>query len=325
MKIGIIGYGRFGKLWAEVCKPFADVLVYDKNIENGESLGDVLGSDVLFLLVPISEIENICKEIADKLDEKTIVVDACSVKMYPVEVMKKVLKADQPIMATHPLFGPDSVKRDGLVGQKIVVCPVQGTEDQFQQCEEILTKLKLEIIHTIPEDHDRQMARSQALVHFFGRGLAELKLENQEISTPDYYSLLRINELVVNDTWQLFFDMQRFNPFAKDVRLTLLHSLQALEKNIESDEDDIEHLRQDIVDIDQKIIQLIGSRLSIVKQVGAIKQKSEKNIFDKAREDKLQKLYGEWSDICGIDKEMISNIFGLIIEEAKRLQFEDVS
>ena len=125
---------------------------------------------------------------------------------------------------------------------------------------------------------------------------------------------------MVNDTWQLFYDMQRYNPFAKDVRLTLLHSLQSLEKKIEEDEDDIERLRQDIVDIDQKIIQLIGSRLSIVKQVGAVKQKTAKNVFDKTREEKLQKLYGEWSDICGIEPEFVKNIFAQIINESKRIQ-----
>jgi len=331
MRIGIIGHGRFGKLWAEVCQPFADVLVYDKEQRSMNddhkifsNLDDVLKVDILFLLVPISEIKNVCFEIAGKLGEKTIVVDACSVKLYPAKIMKQELKKHQPIVATHPLFGPDSVKRDGLAGQKIVVCPVQGMQEKFDLCKDFFAKLQLEIIHATPEEHDSQMARSQSLVHFLGRGLAELKLEDQKLSTPDYYSLLRINDLVVNDTWQLFFDMQRYNPFAKDVRLTLLHSLQALEKNIESDEDDIEHLRQDIVDIDQKIIQLIGSRLSIVKQVGEIKQKTEQNVFDKTREEKLQSLYGEWSEICGIDKGLVNGVFGLVIEEAKRLQRGDL-
>jgi prephenate dehydrogenase len=322
MKIGIIGHGRFGKLWAEACKPFGTVLVFDKDQEAGdeESLENVLNVDIVFLIIPISEIESVCKQITDLLSTNTIVVDACSVKKYPAEIMKRELAEMQPIVATHPLFGPDSVKRDGMGGQKIVVCPVRGTDEQFQQCEDLLTKLKLEIIRVTPEEHDSQMARSQSLVHFLGRGLAELKLQDQAVSTPDYHSLLRIDDLVVHDTWQLFFDMQRYNPFAKDVRLTLLHSLQALEKNIESNENDIESLRQDIVDIDQKIIQLIGSRLSIVKQVGAVKQKSAKNVFDKSREEKLQKLYGEWSDICGVDKGMIGDVFDRIIEESRRIQ-----
>jgi len=239
MRTGIIGHGRFGKLWAECMKQFGEVLVYDNNQQttsneqiNFVDLDNVVRVDILFLLVPISEIQNICKEIRGKLDEKTIIIDACSVKVKPVEEMLKELPHHQPIIATHPLFGPDSVKKLGLEGQKIVVAPIRATEEHLRIFESMLEKMKLQIIHATPEEHDRQMARSQALVHFLGRGLAELDLQDQEISTPDYQSLLRINDLVTNDTWQLFLDMQRYNPHAKEVREELIKSLQKLENNI---------------------------------------------------------------------------------------------
>ena len=144
------------------------------------------------------------------------------------------MRHTQPIIATHPLFGPDSVKRLGIEGQKIVVSPVRVTEEQLNMFEKMFEKMKFKIIHATPEEHDRQMARSQALVHFLGRGLAELDLQDQEISTPDYQSLLRINDLVTNDTLQLFLDMQRFNPYAKEVREELIQALQKLGNNIQS-------------------------------------------------------------------------------------------
>ncbi|MFA5813988.1 MAG: hypothetical protein WC862_05785, partial [Patescibacteria group bacterium] len=104
----------------------------------------------------------------------------------------------------------------------------RGTE----KVEKILKKLELKIIHATPEEHDRQMASSQALVHFLGRGLAEMRLTKQKISTPDFQSLLKINDLVGNDTWQLFMDMQRFNPFAGEVRKNLVEALRGIEENI---------------------------------------------------------------------------------------------
>ncbi len=236
MKIGIIGHGRFGKLWAKHMKEFGEVVVFDKEkgIRNKEKMDSVLNVDILFLLVPISEIKNICREISNKLNKNTIVVDACSVKVKPVEEMKSDLKHDQPIIATHPLFGPDSVKCQGLKKQKIVVCPIRVTEEQLKMLENILKKMKLEIIHETPEEHDKQMASSQALVHFLGRGLVGLNLKEQNISTPDYQSLLRINDLVNNDTQQLFFDMQLYNPYAKDIRQNLIDSLKNLESKIET-------------------------------------------------------------------------------------------
>ena len=127
---GIIGFGHFGQLWAECLKKFGTVLVYDKKKIHGRfgpnvkfvTLQQVTNVDVLFVLVPISEFEKCCQKISPFLTPKTLVVDACSVKVKPVEIMKRVLPKRQPIIATHPLFGPVAVKKSGLKDQKLVVC-----------------------------------------------------------------------------------------------------------------------------------------------------------------------------------------------------------
>ncbi len=246
---GIIGFGRFGQLWAECLKPFGEVKIYDKKTptpapaaKNAKSvisknfrfvsLKEVAAVDLLFLLVPISEIENICKKIAPLLNTQTVVIDACSVKTAPARSMKKWLPAGQPIIATHPLFGPDSVKKFGLENQKIVTCSVRATAAQLTSFEKMLKKLKLKIIHATPQQHDLQMAKSQALVHFLGRGLGPLNLGPQPIATPDYNTLLRMNDMVNNDTWQLFYDMQNYNPYTQKIRNTFLKSLQKLDHGI---------------------------------------------------------------------------------------------
>jgi len=94
------------------------------------SLTNVANSDILFLLVPISQLEKCCQEIKPHLASTTLVVDACTVKVYPVSVMKKYISARQPIIATHPLFGPDSAASNKLAGHKIVVCPIRASEKQ---------------------------------------------------------------------------------------------------------------------------------------------------------------------------------------------------
>lgn len=245
---GIIGFGRFGKLWAQCLKPFGEVKIYDKHtrtqaaVPAGKAslsknfsfvpLREVVKAELLFLLVPISEIENICKKIAPLLAPHTVVIDACSVKTSPANSMKKRLPTGQPIIATHPLFGPDSVKKFGLKNQKIVVSNIRASAKQLASFENILKKLKLNIIHATPQEHDLQMAKSQALVHFLGRGLGPLDLGPQDIATPDYNTLLRMNDMVNNDTWQLFYDMQNYNPYTKKIRHTFLKSLQKLDHGI---------------------------------------------------------------------------------------------
>jgi prephenate dehydrogenase len=157
--IGIIGYGRFGKLWARCLRPFGMIKIFDKKrglhsspaVRSGTAvrfapLRDVVKADLLFLLVPISQMENICKKIAPLLTGKTVVIDACSVKVEPVKAMKKWLPKRQNIIATHPLFGPDSVKRFGLKNRKIVVCNVNATQEQLRSFEAILRRLGLNVI-----------------------------------------------------------------------------------------------------------------------------------------------------------------------------------
>ena len=131
---GIIGYGRFGKLWANCLSRFGDIHVCDKK----DSLDKVCTSDILFLTVPISEMMNCCKKITPYLQPHTVVIDTCSVKVEPVRLMKKYLPKNQPIIATHPLFGPDSVKRFGLKHQKIVVNQVRGTRVQLRTLDSVL-------------------------------------------------------------------------------------------------------------------------------------------------------------------------------------------
>ncbi len=241
MKIGIIGYGRFGKLWTQMMSKFGEVLVHSRKLESGEikleagkkaSLGQVVDVDFLFLLVPISAMAEMCRKIKDILPERTIVVDTCSVKIFPIEQMQRELPDGQKIIGTHPLFGPDSVSRMGLKDQKIVTCQVSSSEGELEVLEKMFRDLELEVIRSTADEHDKQMARSHALVHFLGRSFAELGLEDQKIATPDYSSLLRINYLVNNDTWELFMDMQKLNPYAKEMREELMESLKKLNQKI---------------------------------------------------------------------------------------------
>lgn len=238
---GLLGYGRFGKLWANALLPFGKVIVYEKNhcveiedpIQAG-TLDEVAHCDIVFILVPISEFERTCEQIKDLLLPENLVVDCCSVKIYPAEIMQKTFPATQPIISTHPLFGPDSVKRSGgLQHHKIVLCPLQNYEEKLPFLENILKQMHLNISTSTPDEHDKQMANSQALVHFIGRGLAALDLKPQELATPDFQALLNINKMVINDTWQLFLDMHKYNPYAKLVRKKFVNQLLKLEETIQ--------------------------------------------------------------------------------------------
>lgn len=241
MRFGIIGFGRFGRLWANEIAPFARVLVFDKVSSKASSghavqmvsMQEATQTEVLFLMVPISEFAETCRQIKPFLHESTLVVDCCSVKMYPVEVMRSVFSPKQSWLATHPLFGPDSTaKNGGLAGQKIVFCESQARSTVLAQLREICEKMGLRVIQTSAEAHDRNMANSQSLIHFLGRGLDSMISEAQILTTPDFQALLQIKNTAGNDSWQLFVDMQTYNVFAKEMRHALIKRLIAIDEQL---------------------------------------------------------------------------------------------
>ncbi len=316
------------------------MLVYDVSFVQDEkptfptgvrqaTLSEIAKTDILFLCVPISQIEHTCKEISPLLAAQTIVVDVCSVKVYPVKIMLETLSPTQPIIATHPLFGPDSVARLGLPGRKVIFSPIRATTEQALLVRNIFEKLELVIIETTPDNHDQQMARSQALVHFLGRAFADLKLTEQEISTPNYESLLRIHDLVNNDTWELFFDMQRHNPYASSMRSTLRKSLADLEERIRVSEESLPlnegtfMLRRSMIDnLDSELIKIIAHRIKIGRSIQEYKKSQGLPVTDLDREDELTQKHNEWVQKTGIEnstliKEMFKNIISEVKHEVK--------
>jgi NTP pyrophosphatase (non-canonical NTP hydrolase) len=146
--------------------------------------------------------------------------------------MKEILPPATPILATHPMFGPDSAA-DSLTGRKIVICRERIDEARYESIQRWLKRQQLEIIETTAEAHDQQIAVSLALTHFIGRSLAAFGAKPMSIDTEGYRRLLHILGVVENDTWQLFEDMHRFNPFARDQRQAFVQAMTDIETRLE--------------------------------------------------------------------------------------------
>lgn len=236
--MGIVGLGRFGRLAAAYLRDHFDLMIYDREdcLEAAGQLGvrigslkDVASRSVIVLCVPISKIPPVLKEISPYLVERTLVVDTCSVKEYPVSMMKAILPGYVDILGTHPLFGPDSAAH-GLQGKKIVLCPVRV--ENLRRVVLFLRRLKLRVFVCSPEAHDRRMATTQAIVQFLGRAFLEMELTHEAMVTPGYERLIRILEVVQNDTWELFLDLQNFNRFAGGMRQRLIESLTMIDQRL---------------------------------------------------------------------------------------------
>ena len=239
--IGIIGFGRFGKLMARYLADENEVAVYHRTDKSAEisrtgaraaSLETVCQQDIVIPCVPISGFQEILQDIAPLLKPGVLVVDVCSVKEYPVRLMTDILPDTVSILATHPMFGPDSAS-DSLEGQKICLCKVRIAEKTYQNIKTCLAAKGLVVIEATPQQHDEQIATSLSLTHFIGRTLSEYGAKQLDIDTEGYKRLLHILEVVERDTWQLFLDMHHYNPYAKEKRVAFMGVMREINARLE--------------------------------------------------------------------------------------------
>jgi prephenate dehydrogenase len=224
-RLGLIGFGQFGQLAAGVLKDHFDVLVSDpapgaadRARELGVGFGpleEAAARDVVVVAVPVAAMREVLAAVAPHLQSGALVVDVGSVKTLPARWMAELLPADVDIVATHPLFGPQSVARDGLQGLRFVVCPIRG--DRHERVAAFGRSLGLAVTITTPEEHDEEMAYVQALTHLIGRSLVNLGIPSERLATQSYQHLLELCGLIGADTFELFKAIQTQNPYAPQV------------------------------------------------------------------------------------------------------------
>lgn len=239
MTFGIIGYGSFGKLLAKVLSKHGKVAVYQRvnsdeppasNIKF-ESFADTASADVVILAIGLESMDEICSKLAGIVKKDTWVADTCSVKVLPSQILEEHLAGKCKILATHPLFGPQTTQNGSIKGKNIVVCnPNKQSKDKIYNF--LMSDLGLNVVEMSAEEHDREMAWVHGLTFFVGRGLMKLNPPKSSLKTGYYQKLLDLVELESSHSIELFNTVQRGNPYASEIREKFLIELQEINSEI---------------------------------------------------------------------------------------------
>ncbi|WP_172296778.1 prephenate dehydrogenase [Pseudoruegeria sp. HB172150] len=224
--VGIVGFGAFGQLMARELRRYVPLCAYDPD-PGLAAVADRLGVELtdlaqvarchmVVLAVPVAKLAETVAAIAPHFRPGALVLDVGSVKVKPAEIMRRGLPDHVDIVATHPLFGPQSAA-NGVAGLKIALCPVRGRR-HLRLAAFLRRALGLRVIITTPEAHDREAATVQGLTHLIAKVLVRMEPLPGEMTTLSYDRLIEAVDMVRHDAPGVFEAIERDNPFADDVR-----------------------------------------------------------------------------------------------------------
>lgn len=99
-----------------------------------------------------------------------VVADVLSVKMYPHDLLVKLLPKDADIVCTHPMFGPES-GRDSWKGLPFVYEVVRVDPQRMNTCNAFIDMWNFEECKMVPmtcSQHDSFAASTQFITHTTG-------------------------------------------------------------------------------------------------------------------------------------------------------------
>lgn len=237
--LGILGFGHFGRALADLAShaglPWlaadpAAPIPDDRRVPTADELADRAAT--LVLCVPVPALESVLTRLRPRLRSDHLVLDVGSVKVWPAEVMGRLLGADVPWCATHPLFGPVSLAR-GERPLRVVVCPDDHHPTAAARAAALYESLGCEVTRQPADDHDRHMAETHALAFFVAKAMLDIDAgRGSDIITPSFRAMAQTVDTVRGDAGHLFSLIQLGNPHAAEARARLLDAMHAIDDEL---------------------------------------------------------------------------------------------
>ncbi len=246
--VGIIGFGAFGRLMAVHLRPHFALTAYDPATATrgwDEALGvthadlaTVAACDIVILATPVDRLASALTAIRSHLRPGALVLDVCSVKLVPAQLMRDLLPDTVEAIGTHPLFGPQS-GRDGIAGLTMAVCPICWSTPASPRVRRVAAfarkALRLKVFITTPEAHDREAAMVQGLTHLIAKVLVQMEPLPRRMTTASFDRLMQAVDMVRYDAPEVFLAIERLNPYSADVRKRFFALSAQLQASLEEE------------------------------------------------------------------------------------------
>ena len=228
VRTAVLGAGKMGVWFTKFCQESGEeVILASRDKEKLERLGTELAvetadfeeavkkADNVVICVSIDSFEEVVKKIAPCVREGQTVVDICSVKEKPVNIMHQYL-GKALVLGTHPVFGPGS---RGVKNKTYILTPTNPKERKFaEKYKKWLEKVGARVFIMSPKSHDELMSMVLGMPHFVGLVACDALLEQRsfadakKVAGTTYKMLLTLAEATALETPDLFATLQTSLP-----------------------------------------------------------------------------------------------------------------
>ena len=110
--------------------------------------------------------------------------------------------------------------------------PVDTLNQIFKFWKQYFKDQGIKVIEMTPDQHDLMAAKTQGVTHFLGRMLKEFGIHKTQIDTQGFSDLLDLVDQTCNDTWELYSDLQLFNPYTSTMIKNLKSATDSLDNRL---------------------------------------------------------------------------------------------
>jgi prephenate dehydrogenase/chorismate mutase len=241
--VSIVGAGRMGCWFATYFSALGRrVILFDSKTETAKarahelgcafarSKNDTLGSELIILAVPISEMG---REIdfftrQSKSDKKNdrLIIEISSVKE---QVLSDHIEYDQ-LISIHPLFGSSS---DLFSANSVIVVKPPTSISNYRLIKDLFPHFNTIAMNA--SDHDRLMgvmlSLPHALIFMFGDLVAKKVTQSPKgIASPSFENFLQMWESVLSENPRVYFDIQSMNKHSREILRSIERSSSKFRK-----------------------------------------------------------------------------------------------
>ena len=350
MRIGFVGYGRFGHALGRMFEerghnvyaldPVSDIPLANR----AASLAELTAkADTIFVAVPLAAMEETFHALESHLQDRHVVADVGSVKLHPLQAMEEIFGDRHQWVASHPLFGPVSLAR-AEQDLRAVVCPNNTHHNAVDHVTKLYRSIGCTVISMDAETHDRTMAQTHALAFFVAKAMLDINVPtDSEIAPPSFKAMVRTIDAVRADAGHLLLSLHTDNPFSGESRSQLIAALSSLDLKlsaalaehaadasaafeIEGPSQSVNELQEtrDLIDeLDRDVLELLTRRTELAHRARRAKETLGRGVADPVREAKLMEDRKAWAEAAGLDSEGVAEIFSSIIRFSRHSQMRE--